>query len=110
VSEVRQLDCSGEATAPRTVSSRPGKWLAADIADQDWKIFAGEEHRAEIDAMAATLTNGDTITRKPVHCLQAMQKMQRILNAGVGFAVFDRLPVEKYPTEILVSKCNGPTR
>jgi len=106
MSAVHQLDCSDEVTAPRAVSARPGKWLAADITDQDWKIIAGDEHLKEIDAMASALADGDPLdglASPPVHCLAAMQQMQRILNTGVGFAVFDRLPVERYPTDVLVS-------
>lgn len=103
MNEVLKLDCAREATAPRAVRAAPAKWLAADITDQDWKVIAGEEHLKEIDEMAVCVANGDPITNKPVHCLRAMQLMADILREGVGFAVFDRLPVDQYPTDVLVA-------
>jgi alpha-ketoglutarate-dependent taurine dioxygenase len=103
MNDIHHLDCSTEQTAPRAVSSTPGKWLAADITDTDWKVVADDAHLKEIDAMAAALTSGEPIVDKPVHCLAAMQRMREILSTGVGFAVFDRLPVEQYPTEVLIS-------
>ncbi len=106
MSEVARLDCTNEVSAPRSALSRPdnaGNWLAADISERDWKIVAGDAHLTEIDEMARRFSNGDGVVTEPVHCIDAMRRIGLALTRGVGFAVFDRLPIGEYPTEVLVS-------
>lgn len=106
MSAIARLDCSDEVSQFRSVSSQPenaGNWLAADLSEQDWKIIAGDAHLAEIDEMASRIGNGDALVSEPGHCIGAMRQIATILNHGVGFAVFDCLPIGRYSTEVLVS-------
>ncbi len=106
---VEYLDCSNEVSALREPPPDRRAWLAADIADSDWRVKLTDAAAAEIAALAQYIEDNplqllqrrlDDV-RAP-DCLVLMNEMKNILDDGVGFAVLDRLPMDDYAIETLV--------
>jgi alpha-ketoglutarate-dependent taurine dioxygenase len=78
-------------------------WRRADVAEADWKLPIPPAALAEIEAVVQSLrahpvptlllTPGDFALDA---CRALMARVKAVLRDGVGFAVLDRLPVERF--------------
>ena len=103
------VDCTSEVSAIREIPDYKRIWLGKEITPSDWLIELDVNTRKEIENAA------DFITEHPVDnmarttsdvnlplCAKVFGDIRTKLNNGVGFAVFDRLPVEEYPLDTMV--------
>jgi hypothetical protein len=78
-------------------------WHRSDVSEADWAVSIPASCLAEIDAVIRllrdhpipTLALSHTEFALP-HCRQMLAQVKDILDAGIGFAVLDRLPVSAY--------------
>ncbi|MDJ0778366.1 MAG: TauD/TfdA family dioxygenase [Gammaproteobacteria bacterium] len=103
------LDCSHEVSALRAAPPTRLNWLAADIDDDDWRVMMTPAAAAEIEKLAQFLhDNPLPVLQRRLDefelpaCRQLMTRMKSILDDGVGFAVLDRLDLERHEIEILL--------
>ena len=103
------LDCSHEVTSPRSVQNTRLHWLSPDIRPDDWRVEPGVEALREIDELANFLAaNPLPVLQRRLEefdlpaCRETMASMKSILDDGVGFAVLDRLDLERHPPEIML--------
>ena len=106
---VEFLDCRAEVSEIR--KTPPGKllWLSDDVNVEDWFVEMNPDLSDEITRLTEYIQNHplQNLQRNvaDLHlpaCSETMRKMKSILDEGVGFAVFDRLPVEHTPIEVMV--------
>lgn len=105
------LDLSHEASPfPAKPVHEDRAWVAADVADGDWLIELGDEALGEIRAIA------DEMARQPLPVIlrsrdefavraleQVAQRAKDAMDEGRGFVVLDRLPMDDYPEELMLS-------
>lgn len=85
-----------------------GAWVRGEIGEQDWLIPMPANVLAEIDALV------DTLRRNPMDifaldrrdyaleaCITFMATIRQRLDRGAGFAVLDRLPVDRFSKDEL---------
>ncbi|MGC1443108.1 MAG: TauD/TfdA family dioxygenase [Burkholderiaceae bacterium] len=106
---VERLDCSHEVSQRRPVSRTRAQWLAGDIRDADWRVELTPSALAEIDQLAAYIdANPVELMQRRVadvdipHCRDATGQLLGIISNGVGFAVLDRLPVDRYSLQSMI--------
>lgn len=86
----------------------PGAWLRDDVRESDWRLPIPDDARAELDRL------GEVLTRHPMAataldpndyvldaCAAFMVRVREVLDQGVGFAVLDRLPDDRFDKEVL---------
>jgi hypothetical protein len=101
----RRCEESGLLPLPQT----PLQWLASGIDERHWRVELSAAARAEVERAA------DYIVANPVNDLQRRESefawpgfrdiianLKSIVDAGVGFAVLDRLPIDDYPLDTIV--------
>ena len=103
------IDCRSEISSLRVVPVQRRCWLAADIKNQDWIVPISDSCIDELDNLANFIEANplqnlqrDIADFALPHCRSAMNAMKQILVDGVGFAVLDRLPLERYSVEQFV--------
>jgi hypothetical protein len=82
---------------------RDTAWRSSDVSEADWMVALPPACLAEIDAAIRelrdhplpTLVLSHTAFAMP-HCRALLAEVKDILDAGIGFAVLDRLPVAAY--------------
>lgn len=81
----------------------PRAWTAATLRPEDWRLPIPEAALAEIEELIATLRRNPVPTYAlnagdyPLDaCRALMDRVRSVLLDGAGFAVLDRLPVERY--------------
>jgi alpha-ketoglutarate-dependent taurine dioxygenase len=81
----------------------PKRWRRDDLAQDDWLIPLPESCWPELDEVAqAVRADESSITSLRADrfalsgCAQVMATVRRQLTDGIGFAVLDRVPVERY--------------
>jgi hypothetical protein len=78
-------------------------WRRSDVAEADWTLVIPDACLAEIDAVIRTLRDHPLPTlavsaaefEMPA-CRTLMARVKQTLDAGIGFAVLDRLPADTY--------------
>jgi alpha-ketoglutarate-dependent taurine dioxygenase len=96
---------SGLIGRPQPTEANPGprRWRRDDLAPADWLIPLPEDSWPELDEVAwvvraegplATSLCTDQFSLSG--CSKAMATVRRQLTDGIGFAVLDRVPVERY--------------
>ncbi len=103
------LDRSCERVAVRPVPAARRCWLASEIKTEDWLLCLNQEAQEEIVQLA------QFVEQNPLQQLQrqvsgfsipslrkALGKLKTMLDDGVGFAVLDRIPPDRYSQETLV--------
>jgi alpha-ketoglutarate-dependent taurine dioxygenase len=105
-----------EASNDRAVASRPNllnedvpdhqAWRRQSIAPKDWLVSLPQRCLDELDAAACQVRRDPlpTVLLDPQQfslaaCAQMMDHVRKRLRAGIGLAVLDRVPVERYTTE-----------
>ncbi len=85
-----------------------GAWIRENIREQDWLIPMPADMLPEIDALVETLRRNPmdifALDRRDYGldaCAAFMAKVRHGLNGGVGFAVLDRLPVDRFSKDEL---------
>jgi hypothetical protein len=83
----------------------PTAWGRDDVGEADWKLPIPAAALAEIEAVVQSLRSDPVPTEllRPQDftlpaCRALMDRVHAVLRDGVGFAVLDRLPVERYAT------------
>ena len=77
-------------------------WQREDLAPDDWLIPLPERCRPELDEIARVVRTELSITDLRAEqfelpaCGEVMATVRRRLTDGIGFAVLDRVPVERY--------------
>jgi alpha-ketoglutarate-dependent taurine dioxygenase len=78
-------------------------WRRDTLSRADWLLPIADDCRAEIDTVVQALRRNPmaTVVLTPddfsmTACRRMMKRVKAILDRGVGFAVLDRLPVERY--------------
>lgn len=106
---VEFLDCSHEVSVPQKVRDTRLYWTADDIRAQDWRVEPSPEAEREIDALVEFLAaNPLPVLQRRLDefdlpaCRASMARMKSILDDGVGFAVFDRLDLDRYSVTIML--------
>ena len=105
---VNALDCSAETSPPHSRQTEGRAWLREDISQSDWLFKIDDGVLQELDQLAASLkpdTELHNLTPADFYLplsQQLFKSIKHTLDRGVGFAVADRLPVNKYDPEILV--------
>jgi alpha-ketoglutarate-dependent taurine dioxygenase len=106
---VTYLDCSNEAGEIQPTGNPRMRWLAGDISPDDWIVEVSPAALDEIDQLAEYLQQNPlpTLQRRieglPLTaCREVMAHMKAILDDGVGFAVFDRMPMDVHAYDTLV--------
>ena len=105
---VNALDCSAETSPPHSRQTEGRAWLREDIKQSDWLFKIDDGVLQELDQLAALLkpdTELHKLTPADFQLPQSRHLFKNIkhtLDNGIGFAVADRLPVDKYDPEILV--------
>ncbi len=105
------LDLSREATTYTGQLIGEGKaWLAADISEDDWLVKLEAPALREIQAMAARIEEQPlpTVLRsldefEIPHLLEALDKARTIMDSGCGFTVIDRLPMDSFPIDTMLT-------
>ena len=105
-----------EASNDRAVASRSNMlnedvpdhqaWRRQSIAPKDWLVSLPQRCLDELDAAACQVRRDPlpTVLLDPQQfslaaCAQMMDHVRERLRAGIGLAVLDRVPVERYTTE-----------
>ena len=105
---VNALDCSAESSPPPAQSLTGKAWLKDDVSQSDWLFKIDDEILQELDQLAKSLQPDTELQKlKPARfqlpkSSQLFKNIRHTLDKGIGFAVADRLPVNKYDSEILV--------
>ena len=107
--QIAYLDCSAEVSAIQQPADDRMVWLADDIKSDDFLVRLPADTLNEIDRLVDFLLDNPLplLQRKldefelPA-CRATMAKMKSILDDGVGFAVLDSLPMDKYPIDHLL--------
>ncbi|NKB59740.1 MAG: hypothetical protein GKS00_25775 [Alphaproteobacteria bacterium] len=78
-------------------------WRTATLRREDWLVPVPDECLSEIDALVRTLRENpvptialDMSDYRLAACAKMMKRLRAVLDGGTGFAVLDKLPVEKY--------------
>lgn len=102
------LDCSKETSPPPTLQTTDKAWLRDDVSKSDWLFAIDDEILRELDQLALSL-QPDTEPHQLVAdnfdlpaSRDLFKRIKHTLDYGIGFAVADRLPVEKYDPKILL--------
>ena len=81
-------------------------WQGADLAREEWLIPLPEDCLAELEVVAETLRRDPlptlSLTPDPFElaaCEALMARVRELLEEGTGFAVVDRLPLERFGDE-----------
>lgn len=84
----------------------PRAWKRDEIGPKDWTVPLSPVCLAELDDVVARLRRDPlpTLVLRPEQfplaaCAEAMRQAREHLRAGIGLAVLDRLPVERYTLE-----------
>ena len=103
------LDCSHEVSAIGEPPAQSMVWLAEDLVRRDWCIELDKSELDEIRRLAQFIEDNPLpdlqrrIEDVEISGLrETMARMKSILDHGVGFAVIDRLPMDKFAVETLV--------
>lgn len=107
---IPMLDCSHEVSPVRLPETDRLCWLAGDIHESDWLINIEADAHAEIAQMARFFEENPLplLQRKlddlsiPA-CRKMMAALKLQLDEGLGFCALDRLPVEQYSIDTLVT-------
>lgn len=105
------LDLSMEVSPfPGHPVGEDSAWVAADVRQDDWLIELGEDALSEVRELA------DRMARQPLpvilrsredFSLRALehvaQRAKRAMDEGRGFVVLDRLPMDDYPEDLMLS-------
>ena len=108
MSNINALDCSTEISTPPGPKPHSKAWIKEDISTEDWLFKIDDQALAELDQLANALepqANPIQLDIGNYHlprCKALFAEIKRALDDGIGFAVADRLPVDKYQPEILV--------
>jgi alpha-ketoglutarate-dependent taurine dioxygenase len=96
----------GEPEVRKTPFAGPIAWSAASLAADDGFIKLSDACRRELDALVETLRANPlpTVLLEPAAfdlpaCRLMMQEAKQMLEAGPGFVIIDRLPVDTYTIE-----------
>lgn len=88
----------------------PRAWTSAQVTPDLWKFALSAEALAEIDAFVHHLRSNPMDVRLLVPddydlaaCRTVMGRVKECLDNGVGFAVLDRLPVDRYSKDELIA-------
>jgi alpha-ketoglutarate-dependent taurine dioxygenase len=100
--ETAPSDASGPSTT-HDANTRPRRWRRDDLTPEDWLIDLPAGCWPELDEVARLVRAGQSsITDLRVDafslsgCGEVMAEVRRQLTKGIGFAVLDRVPVERY--------------
>jgi Taurine catabolism dioxygenase TauD, TfdA family len=81
----------------------PRAWHGPDLTDDDFRIALGKDCMAELNSIVAEQRRAPvpTLVLLPEHfalsaCRQLMQRVKQRLDAGLGFVILDRLPVDQW--------------
>ena len=81
----------------------PRAWKRDEIGPRDWIVPLSPAGLAELDAVVTSLRRDPqpTLLLQPEEfslsaCAEAMRRVRELLATGIGLAVLDRIPVEKY--------------
>jgi len=108
MSNISALDCSTEISAPPGLKPHNKAWLKKDINREDWLFKLDNDALSELDQIAQTLQPNNKPQQLDIEnyhlpkCEALFKEIRQTLDHGIGFAVADRLPVDKYQPEILV--------
>jgi len=99
------IDLSHEALIDENnIPSVAGRgWLAAELEERDWKITVSDEVLEEIDQMIILMRERplpmllrSVADFEITHLRSLYKKVKTICDNGAGFAVIDKLPIDKY--------------
>lgn len=81
----------------------PRAWARDDLSEGDWLVALGARGVDELDAVARQVGQEPlpTVLLDPADfalaaCAEAMGRVREMLRTGIGLAVLDRVPVERY--------------
>jgi alpha-ketoglutarate-dependent taurine dioxygenase len=107
---VARLDCSDEVTAIREPPGDRLAWLAEDVEQRDYLVIITDDALREIERLAEFMADNPLpLLRRDLGdfqipaCRSLMARMKSILDDGVGFAVLERLPIDAFPIESLLT-------
>ena len=93
----------------RTLSGRKA-WRRETLREKDWRIALSGRCLAEIDAVVEHLRVNpvptialDASDYRLAACRQLMKRVRSVLEEGVGFAVLDKLPIDRYSKDELTA-------
>ena len=96
------------ANLDRTI--RKCAWLSHDLADRDWMIELDRPALAEIDALIAKMRANPLplLIRTPdgmdiPHLRSLFSAAKEKLDRGIGFVVFDRMPIDDYDIDDIIA-------
>jgi len=85
-------------------------WLSDDLCEEDWTVELTDAATSEVALMVTEVRKHPlpTILRRPdqfntPHLAAAYQKLKAICDDGVGFAVLDRLPIDDFHIDDMVT-------
>jgi len=106
----RVIDLSHEAVEGPRLVDKNRIWLATDLTDGDWLIPLGQIAHDEIYTMIKHMHENPApmYLRHPdqfdiPNLRQAYAKCKTILQEGIGFAVIDKLPIDAYEIDDIVT-------
>jgi alpha-ketoglutarate-dependent taurine dioxygenase len=87
----------------RLANAGPRRWRRDDLAPEDWLVALPERCWPELDEVASAVRAEEPSTTslraerfELSGCGEVMTEVRRQLTDGIGFAVLDRVPVERY--------------
>ena len=87
----------------------PRAWHGPDLVEDDFKILLTVDCIAELERIIAEQRKAPvpTLVLQPEHfkmdaCRQLMQSAKRRLDGGLGFVIFDRLPVDRWSKQEVI--------
>ncbi len=106
------VDLSGEAMTSRDpIPSCKGRgWISGDLKESDWTVTLSDEAVSEVEAMISLIRANPlpVILRLPEHfAIPSLTEHYKTLRAtctsGPGFAVLDRLPIDAFDIDDIVT-------
>lgn len=87
----------------KQIMPKPRAWHGPDLADEEFVVKIGPAAMAELDNVVAEQRKAPvpTLILEPEHfplgaCRELMAQIKRRLDTGLGFAILDRLPVDRW--------------
>ncbi len=106
---ISYIDCSSETSALQNPTDDRMAWIAKDVEPQDYQVTLTEEALAEIEQLIEFCRQNPLplLQRKLIEfeipmCRELMARMKSILDNGVGFAVLDCLPMDRFEIDSML--------
>src|SRR5262245_4721996 len=94
----------------------PRAWHGPDLSEDDFKIILPPQCLDELEAIVAEQRKAPvpTLVLEPQHfkmdaCRALLSDARQRLDAGLGFIIFDRLPVERWSKQEVIDRSEEHT-